>query len=432
MRRFWEFAVRLRVEIVSRAEYVPIWDVRKLSLRLTSFRRPRAIGSKHRSMGQAEDAANPNGKIMSGSMPARVIACVISGLLAVAAGPREACAQTPDSIAVEGNQRIEAATVRSYFEMRDGKLDETAVDTGLKKLLATGLFDKAEIKRRGEQIVVNVVEAPLLGKVAFEGNKKIEDKKLSGVVQTRPGGTLQRALVQADVERIVEVYRGAGRDDVRIVPQTIQHGDRLDLVFSITEGAKTPVRQISFVGNQTFGERQLKAVIKTGESNFLSFLLSNDIYDPDKVEADREALRRYYLSKGYADVSVPAAAAEYDPAKNGFDVKFRIDEGPRLSLRPRRCRQRRSRTAAGRFAAAAGGARGWHLRQHRAGKVDRRPHHRTGQARLSVREDRFAHPARSRQPPDRHPSHDRQWTANLRRAHRYPRQQAHPRLRDPP
>jgi len=262
-----------------------------------------------------------------GSMRARVIAGVVICLVSLSAFPVEAVAQSAASIAVEGNRRVETATVRSYFDSPGGKLDDAALDAGLKRLLATNLFENAEIRRDGGQVKVRVVEAPLLGKVAFEGNKKIEDKKLTAVVRSKAGGTLQRAMVQADVESIREVYRGSGRDDVRIVPQTIAHGDRLDLVFDITEGVKTTVKQISFAGNQAFGDRQLKAVIKTGESNALSFLLSNDIYDPDKVDADRALLRNYYLGKGYADVSVPAASAEYDPGKKGFNVKFTIEEG---------------------------------------------------------------------------------------------------------
>ena len=263
----------------------------------------------------------------TGSMLARAIACATICLLSITALSIEARAQSAAAIAVEGNRRVDAATVRSYFETRSGKLDDAALNAGLEKLLSTNLFEKAEIKHRGNRIVVEVTEAPLLGRVAFEGNKKIEDKKLTAAVQSKAGGTLQRALVQADVERIKQAYSAAGRDDVTIVPQTIRHGDRLDLVFSITEGPRTTVKQISFVGNRAFGDRQLKAVIKTGESNVLSFLLGNDIYDADKIEADREALRRYYLSKGYADVGVPTATAEYDPGKKGFAVKFRIDEG---------------------------------------------------------------------------------------------------------
>jgi outer membrane protein insertion porin family len=258
-----------------------------------------------------------------------VAAAVVSSI-SISAFLDRAHAQSAASLAVEGNRRIEAATVRSYFQAAaDGTLDAGALDAGLKALLATGLFEKAEIDRTGARIVVRVVEAPLLGRVAFEGNKKIQDKDINAVVESKAGGTLQRSLLQADVGRIRDVYRRSGRDDVRVVPLTISHGaDRLDLVFEITEGAKTAVKTISFAGNHAFGPRQLKAVIRTGESNILSFLLRDDIYDADQIEADRELLRRYYLSKGFADVSVPSAKAEYDDESKGFAVAFTIDEGP--------------------------------------------------------------------------------------------------------
>ncbi|HEV7598853.1 MAG TPA: outer membrane protein assembly factor BamA, partial [Bradyrhizobium sp.] len=139
----------------------------------------------------------------------------------------------------------------------------------------------------------------------------------------------QRAVVQADVGRIVEAYRHAGRDEVGVVPQIIDRGnDRVDLVYVVTEGTKTTVRQIDFVGNQVFGKRQLAAVIMTSATNMLSFLTGGDDYDPDRVAADREQLRLYYRKKGYADASVTSAKAEYDPANHGFTLTFSIDEGP--------------------------------------------------------------------------------------------------------
>jgi outer membrane protein insertion porin family len=264
------------------------------------------------------------------SVRARAIAAALILMAATAAALGQAHAQSAASIAVEGNRRVEAATIRSYFEAAAGaNSDDAALDAGLKALLATGLFETVKIDRGNGQLVIRVAEAPLLGRVAFEGNKKIPDKELGAVVQSKPGGTLQRPLVQADAARIREVYRRSGRDDVKVAPLTVSRGaDRLDLVFEIVEGAKTTVKEISFSGNQAFGARQLKAVIKTGESNVLSFLLRDDIYDADQVEADRELLRRYYLKKGYADVSVPSANAQYDGEKNGFTIRFTIEEGP--------------------------------------------------------------------------------------------------------
>ena len=249
------------------------------------------------------------------------------GLLSV---PTEAAAQGRDVIEVQGNRRIDADTVRSYFHAApDGRFDEAARDAALKALLATGLFDKVTIDRAGERLVVHLAEAPVLDRVAFEGNKKIQDKELSAVIESKPRGTLQRAVVQSDVGRIMEAYRHAGRDDVGVVPQIIDRGnDRVDLVYVVTEGRKTTVRQINFAGNHAFGKRQLAAVIKTSATNMLSFLTGGDVYDPDRVAQDREQLRLYYRSKGYADASVTAAKAEYDPAIHGFEVTFSIDEGP--------------------------------------------------------------------------------------------------------
>jgi outer membrane protein insertion porin family len=250
--------------------------------------------------------------------------------LEVDAKARDGDAKAREVIDVQGNRRIDAGTVRSYFHPApDRRFDEAARDAALKALLATGLFNKVTIERAGERLVVHLTEAPVLDRVAFEGNKKIKDKDLTAIIESKPRGTLQRAMVQADVGHIMEAYRHAGRDDVGVTPQIIDRGnDRVDLVFVVTEGGKTTVRQINFVGNQVFGKRQLAAVIKTAATNMLSFLTGGDEYDPDRIAADREQLRLYYRSKGYADASVTSASAEYDPAIHGFTLTFSIDEGP--------------------------------------------------------------------------------------------------------
>jgi outer membrane protein insertion porin family len=240
-----------------------------------------------------------------------------------------AAAQAVSAIDVQGNRRVDTETVRSYFHASpDGRYDDAARDAALKALLATGLFDKVTIERAGERLIVHLTEAPVLDRVAFEGNKKLKDKDLTAVVESKPRGALQRAMVQADVGRIMEAYRHAGRDDVAVAPQIIDRGnDRVDLVYVVTEGRKTTVRQINFVGNTVFGKRQLAAVIKTSATNALSFLTGGDEYDPDRIADDREQLRLYYRGKGYADASVTSAKAEYDPAIHGFTLTFSIDEG---------------------------------------------------------------------------------------------------------
>jgi outer membrane protein insertion porin family len=249
--------------------------------------------------------------------------------LGVAFVSSPAAAQTVSTIEVQGNKRVEIETIRSYFKGGEGgRLDQGQIDDGLKALIETGLFQDVQIKRAGNRLVVVVVENPVIGRVAFEGNKKVKDEQLAAEVQSKARGTLSRPMVQSDAQRIAEIYRHAGRYDVTVTPEIIeQPNNRVDLIFTITEGAKTNVKSVEFIGNSAYSSYRLKDVIKTHESNLLSFISGSDVYDSDKVEADRDLIRRFYLKHGYADVQVVAALTEYDPARKGFLVTFKIEEG---------------------------------------------------------------------------------------------------------
>src|SRR5499427_3401329 len=263
------------------------------------------------------------------------LSCLILGGVLVGAGcvtlasSGASMAQTVSSIVVEGSRRVEADTIRSYFKPGPGgRLGPEQEDEALKALLATGLFSDVRISHAGNRIVVTVVENPVINRVAFEGNKKAKDEQLTAEVQSKPRGTLSRPTVQADVQRIIEIYHRTGRFDVSVTPKIIElPNNRVDLVFEISEGEKTGVKDIRFVGTSAYSYSRLKEVIKTSESNWLSFLQTTDIYDPDRVEADRDLLRRFYLKHGYADVRIVSAVGEYDHARKGFVVTFTIDEG---------------------------------------------------------------------------------------------------------
>jgi outer membrane protein insertion porin family len=251
---------------------------------------------------------------------------VLSTLAIAAASAGSAAAQ---QIVVQGNRRVEASTIQSYFRLSPGeRLDDLKIDNAYKALVNTGLFQDVQIRRAGAQVIVTVVEAAVINRVAFEGNKRLKDEQLNTEVQSKPRGTFSRATVQADVQRILEIYRAAGRYDIRVEPKVIElPNNRVDLVFEITEGPKTTVKNIVFAGNNAFSDRRLKDVIKTGETGILSFLKNNDLYDRDRIEADRELLRRFYLKNGFADVRIVSSIAEYDPDRRGFVVTFSIEEG---------------------------------------------------------------------------------------------------------
>jgi len=258
-----------------------------------------------------------------------MFAMPVGATLAAVLVSSPAAAQTVSSIEVEGNRRVEVETIRSYFKPGPGgRLDQAHIDDGLKALIETGLFQDVRINQAGGRLVVTVVENPVIGRIAFEGNKKVKDEQLTAEIQSKPRGTLSRPMVQSDAQRIAEIYRRSGRYDVRVNPEIIeQPNNRVDLIFTITEGGKTGVKSIEFIGNAAYSSYRLRDVIKTRESNLLSFLGGADVYDPDRVEADRDLIRRYYLKHGFADVQVVAALTEYDPERKGFLVTFKIEEG---------------------------------------------------------------------------------------------------------
>jgi outer membrane protein insertion porin family len=265
-----------------------------------------------------------------------VVAGLLLGLVncglwtgAAVAAPAET-GVTASSIVVQGNRRIDTDTVRSYFKAAPGEhLDAAKIDAGLKALYATGLFQDVRVSQSGGKLIVTVVEAPVINRIAFEGNYRIKDEQMKEEIQSKERGSLSRAKVQADTQRIIEIYQRNGRFDVKVVPEIIDRpNDRVDLVFQITEGEKTGIKHIVFVGNRAYADWRLKQVIKTAESNWLSFLQTTDVYDPDRIEADRDLIRRFYLKHGYADVQVVSATGEYDPAQKGFIVTFTIEEGP--------------------------------------------------------------------------------------------------------
>lgn len=234
-----------------------------------------------------------------------------------------------EEVRVAGNRHVDADTIRSYFR----GVSAEALDAGVKALFATGLFADVRITQRDGAVLVTVNENPLITRVAFEGNRKVKDEDLLKAVESKARGAFIRARVQSDVARILELYHQRGRFDVRVDPKIIEASDqRVNLVFEVKEGARTGVRQVRFVGNGAYSATQLKGVIKTGQTNFFSVLLNNDVYDPERLEGDRELLRRFYAARGYADVRVNAASTEYDPERKGFVVTFTIAEGPRYRL----------------------------------------------------------------------------------------------------
>lgn len=254
----------------------------------------------------------------SGFFKRLAILAAIGGMLAISA---PAYAQ---SIIVQGSQRVEAETIRNYFRGSD----QARINEAVKDLYATGLFSDVQVSRQGSSIVVRVVENQMVNRVAFEGNSRLKGATLIKEVQSRSRGAYSPATVQADVERLRDIYRRSGRGDVQINPRTVPlPNGTVDIVFAINEGGKTGVRSIDFVGNNAFGSYRLRNLMNTTQMNFMSWFKDSDVYDPDKISGDLERIRRFYLRKGYADFRITGSDARYDEAGKGWIVTITVSEG---------------------------------------------------------------------------------------------------------
>jgi outer membrane protein insertion porin family len=247
-------------------------------------------------------------------------------VLGMAASVHSAAAQ---SIVVEGNRGVDSDTIRTFFTGGDE-------DQAVKKLYATGRFSSIKLRHEGSRLIVSVVEntgAKRINHVAFEGNSKLNDSQLEGILQSKSRGAYEPALAQSDAERIREAYRRNGRAAASVTYRVVDLPDgRVDLVFTIDEGVKTGVRAIHFVGNHVYSERKLIGLMNTTQMNFLSFIKTTDVYDPDRLSDDQELIRRYYLRNGYADFRIVGLDAVYNAEEKGYVITITVDEGPQYHV----------------------------------------------------------------------------------------------------
>lgn len=239
------------------------------------------------------------------------------------------------SIAVRGNQRIEADTVASYLPIQVGMpAEQQLLDLTLKTLFNTGLF--ADVKLEMEPsglLAIDVSENPIVNRVIFEGNRRLKEDKITEEIQLAPRAVYTRAKVQSDVQRIIELYRAKGRFAATVTPKvTPLEQNRIDVIYEVDEGPKTGIAKVNFIGNEVFTDNELRGEILTKESHWWRFFSSNTNYDPDRLEYERELLRQFYGRNGYADFAVVSLTAELTPDRKDFFITFTVDEGPKYEV----------------------------------------------------------------------------------------------------
>lgn len=237
------------------------------------------------------------------------------------------------TIAVAGAQRLEPETIVSYIQLRPGMVyTAAAADQALIDLAETELFADFRIENNAGNVVITVVENPIINRVILEGNRRLDNEEIVEEINLRPRQIFTRSRVRADVARIIELYKRQGRFAATVEPQMVMlDQNRVDVIFEISEGPKSRVRQINIIGNERFSDGDLQDAMITREQSLLSFFSSNTSYDPDRMAYDQQLLRQFYLKEGYADFRVVSAVAELTPDRRDFIITYVVEEGERYT-----------------------------------------------------------------------------------------------------
>jgi outer membrane protein insertion porin family len=261
---------------------------------------------------------------MTGLRRLRPVRAALAALALLTAGPFLAAPASAQAIVVEGNRRVDTETIRSYVTGTASGSPEEA----RRNLAATGLFSDVRVSRRGADTVVVVREKNVINRVAFEGNKKVEKGTLESGTEVKARQPFVPAAAEADVQRILDIYRRFGRAAAKVTYRTVDlPNGTLDVVYTIDEGDKTGIKAITFVGNHAFSDSRLRDLMTSSEMNLLSFIKTSDVYDPDRIANDLDLIRRYYLKNGYADFRIVNADSRYDDGQQGWIITITVEEG---------------------------------------------------------------------------------------------------------
>ncbi|MEL6486644.1 MAG: outer membrane protein assembly factor BamA, partial [Pseudomonadota bacterium] len=239
------------------------------------------------------------------------------------------------TISVAGAERLEPTTILSYIRLRVGQeYTSAAADQALKDLGATELFaGNSTIRNENGNVIITVTENPVINRIVLEGNERLDAEKILPEIKLAPRQIFTRSKVRADVARIIELYKRQGRFAATVEPKMVQlPQNRVDVVFEITEGPKSKVRQINIIGNEVFSDGELRGEMVTKQARFTRFFSSNTSYDPDRLAFDQQKLRQFYLTEGYADFRVVSAVAELTPDQKDFIITYVVEEGERYKF----------------------------------------------------------------------------------------------------
>ena len=239
-----------------------------------------------------------------------------------------------DSVVINGNERIGDSAILARAGIRRGQaVSGGQLNDAYQSLQNSGLFETVAIEPRGGTLVITVTELPTLNRVSFEGNKRIKDEVLSQIVSSEERRVFNPTQAEADAASIAEAYSNEGRLSARVQPRIIRRSqNRVDLVFEIFEGDNVEIERLSFVGNRKYSDRRLRRVLGTKQAGLFRRLVKRDTFVEGRVEADKQMLRDFYLSRGYVDMRTTAVNGELTEERDGYFVSYNVTEGQQFKF----------------------------------------------------------------------------------------------------
>ena len=258
-------------------------------------------------------------------------ATISTAAVTVPTPPSFAQAQTYtfNQINITGNQRIENSTIRTYLGFTTGEaVTAGQINDALQQMQQSGVFETVTLTPRGSTLDIEVKEFPTINRISFEGNRRIGDDDLAGVVESAPRRTFSPARAENDAARIAEAYSQQGRIAAKVSPRLIRREDnRVDLIFEISEGTTIEVERIAIVGNKAYSERRLRQVLATKQAGLLRTFVGADTLIEDRVAVDQQLLSDFYASRGYVDFRILSTNVELSRERDAFFLVFNIQEG---------------------------------------------------------------------------------------------------------
>lgn len=272
--------------------------------------------------------------LLKASYGMRVVAVAAIALAVWSMPPAMAQDYAFSRVEVQGNDNVDTSSILKFARIEQGApLTAAQLNDALQRVTDSGLFASVDFVPSGATLTIKVEELPIIGTLDFQGNKRLKDEELAVVISSESRRVFSAATAEGDAATIAELYRARGRLAASVEPKIIPRGaGRVDLVFEITEGRVVENESIAFVGNRDFSDRRLRQVLQTKQAGFFRQLIRRDTFDADRLEVDKQMVRDFYLSRGYADIEVIDASADLSRERDASFISFTLREGAKYSF----------------------------------------------------------------------------------------------------